>query len=111
MLSELEEFYSYVEVPQVLDHKDSFLEAWPHRTGKLTALLSPAATNISSPNCSLTTSADLVEFIKTPKEQQLEYIQRLLDGLSSPDAELRFTNARHLLYIAQGAFGVRPPLR
>lgn len=42
------------------------------------------------------------EFIKTPKEQQLAYIQQLLDGLASPDAEVRFTNARHLLYIAQG---------
>lgn len=34
LLSELEEFYSYVEVPQVLDHKASFLEAWPHQTGE-----------------------------------------------------------------------------
>ncbi|ORY85409.1 hypothetical protein BCR35DRAFT_302898 [Leucosporidium creatinivorum] len=76
LLSELEEFYSYVEVPQVLDHKDSFIDSWPHQT----------------------------EFINTAKDLQLEYIQQLLEGLKSLDAEIRFTNARHLLYIAQGSF-------
>jgi hypothetical protein len=33
LLSELEEFYSYVEVSQVFEHKESFLAAWPHKTG------------------------------------------------------------------------------
>ncbi|KAL8286192.1 hypothetical protein RQP46_004680 [Phenoliferia psychrophenolica] len=74
--SELEEFYSYVEVPQVLDHKDSFTSAWPHPT----------------------------PFNETEKETQLSHIRSLLDGLSSTDPDIRFTNARHLLYIAQGAF-------
>lgn len=34
LMSELEEFFSYVEVPQVIDHKDSFNEAWPHTSGE-----------------------------------------------------------------------------
>lgn len=37
LLSELEEFYSYVEVPQVLDHKDSFIDSWPHQSGESVA--------------------------------------------------------------------------
>ncbi|KAK4703245.1 hypothetical protein P7C70_g2979, partial [Phenoliferia sp. Uapishka_3] len=72
--SELEEFYSYVEVPQVLDHKDSFSTAWPHPT----------------------------PFAETSKELQLSHIRSLLEGLSSSDPDVRFTNARHILYIAQG---------
>lgn len=49
-------------------------------------------------------ASEHTEFIKTPAPQQTAYIHSLLEGLSNPDAELRFTNARHLLYIAQGTF-------
>ncbi|KAK4054759.1 Factor arrest protein 11 [Microbotryomycetes sp. JL201] len=76
MLAELEEFYSYVEVPQVIDHKDSFVDSW---------------------TCAK-------EFANSPRDVQLEHVHKLLEGLSAQDAEIRFTNARHLLYIAQGAF-------
>ncbi|KAM0755828.1 hypothetical protein T439DRAFT_13398 [Meredithblackwellia eburnea MCA 4105] len=74
--SELEEFYSYVEVSQMIDHKESFKAAWTH----------------SAP------------FDESPKDVQIAHIRSLLDGLSSSDPDVRFTNARHLLYIAQGAF-------
>ncbi|SCV68896.1 BQ2448_1017 [Microbotryum intermedium] len=77
IVSELQEFYSYVEVPQVIDHKDSFL-AWWDRPQQ--------------------------SFIDIPASEQLEIIQTLLDGLASPDPDARFTVARHLLYIAQGSF-------
>lgn len=93
LLSELEEFYSYVEVSQVIEHKDSFIEAWPHSTGSC----------CRSPSPRTQTDVDTAEFIKTPKELQLAFIQELLDGLSSSDPDTRFNNARHLLYIAQGA--------
>ncbi|KAM0793066.1 hypothetical protein ACM66B_000552 [Microbotryomycetes sp. NB124-2] len=76
MLAELEEFYSYVEIPQVIDHKDSFIDSWTHAQ----------------------------DFANSPKSVQLEHVHKLLEGLSNQDAEVRFTNARHLLYIAQGAF-------
>ncbi|KDE05127.1 hypothetical protein MVLG_04469 [Microbotryum lychnidis-dioicae p1A1 Lamole] len=77
IVSELQEFYSYVEVPQVIDHKDSFL-AWWDRPQQA--------------------------FIDVPQTEQIELIHSLLDGLASPDPDARFTVARHLLYIAQGTF-------
>lgn len=33
LLNELEEFFSYVEVPQVLEHKQAFEETWTLPTG------------------------------------------------------------------------------
>ncbi|KAI5478586.1 hypothetical protein MNV49_004845 [Pseudohyphozyma bogoriensis] len=76
MRSELEEFYSYVEVSQVLEHKDSFLNSWDHRTS----------------------------FNSTPRPIQIEHIEQLLLDLASPGADVRFTAARHLVYIVQGCF-------
>lgn len=76
MIKEIEEFYSYVEVPQVLEHKGSFQETWKLPT----------------------------EFVETDKSIQLEHIHGLLDRLTSTDPDQRFTAARNVLYIAQGTF-------
>ncbi|GAA5942331.1 uncharacterized protein JCM15063_002973 [Sporobolomyces koalae] len=78
VLTELEEFYSYVEVPQVLDHKTEF-EDW--FTGEQ-------------------------EFIKCTREYQLSTIRELLDALtdSNLDSPSRSKSARRLLHIAHGAF-------
>lgn len=32
----------------------------------------------------------------------MQYIQQLLEGIGTSDADVRFNNARHLLHIAQG---------
>lgn len=32
-MNEIEEFFSYVEVPQVLEHKAAFQETWTFETG------------------------------------------------------------------------------
>lgn len=42
------------------------------------------------------------DFVKTAKPLQIQHIKSLLEGLGSSEAETRFTNARHLLCIAQG---------
>ncbi|GAA5831311.1 hypothetical protein JCM3766R1_003007 [Sporobolomyces carnicolor] len=78
LLSELEEFYSYVEVPQVLDHKKDF-EDWFEGDK---------------------------EFGECDHGYKLATIKKLLDSLTSPasDSHSRSNSARHLLHIAHGAF-------
>ncbi|GAA5955174.1 hypothetical protein JCM3765_003235 [Sporobolomyces pararoseus] len=78
LLSELEEFYSYVEVPQVLDHKRDF-EDWFQGEK---------------------------EFVECSHEYQVSTIKNLLESLNSPssDSHSRSTSARHLLHIAHGTF-------
>lgn len=34
LMTELEEFWSYLEVGQVIEHKDAFNDDWPHHSGK-----------------------------------------------------------------------------
>ncbi|GAA5896651.1 Far11p [Sporobolomyces salmoneus] len=78
LLSELEEFYSYVEVPQVLDHKKDF-EDWFEGEK---------------------------EFSECTHDYQISTIRNLLSSLTSPtsDSPSRSSSARHLLHIAHGAF-------
>ncbi|GAA5863667.1 hypothetical protein JCM1840_000097 [Sporobolomyces johnsonii] len=78
LLSELEEFYSYVEVPQVLEHMRSWGEWWEGDQ----------------------------EFTKSSHTVQLSTISSLLSTLSSPTSpsSLRTQSARHLLHIAHGTF-------
>ncbi|BGP12930.1 hypothetical protein JCM10213_004349 [Rhodosporidiobolus nylandii] len=78
LLSELEEFYSYVEVPQVVEHMQSWAEAWEGEQ----------------------------EFTKTPLAAQQQHIRTLLTTLNSPSStpQQRHTSARHLLHIAHGCF-------
>ncbi|KAK4332505.1 Factor arrest protein 11 [Rhodotorula toruloides] len=85
LLSELEEFYSYVEIPQVLEHMESWNtsdEGWKGEQGKLT------------------------KFTKSPPAAQQAYISNLLTTLlsSSSSHAIRHTAARHLLHIAHGTF-------
>ncbi|GAA6059340.1 hypothetical protein JCM10212_003238 [Sporobolomyces blumeae] len=78
LLTELEEFYSYVEVPQVLEHKAEWDKWW---TGEN-------------------------EFTKSPQALQLSTIQQLLSTLTDPHSTppARSTASRHLLHIAHGTF-------
>ncbi|BGP36956.1 Factor arrest protein 11 [Rhodotorula kratochvilovae] len=79
LLTELDEFYSYVEVPQVLDHADSWREWWDGEQ----------------------------EFTKSPSSVQHAAITSLLTTLNSSasSASQRQSSARHLLHLAHGAFG------
>ncbi|PIL37062.1 hypothetical protein GSI_00754 [Ganoderma sinense ZZ0214-1] len=74
VLNEIEEFYSYVEMPQVAEN----LKAWEGSfAGAWTA---------------------------SPFAQRKAHVQVLLESLEHRDAEIRFTNARRLFYVLQGTF-------
>ncbi|KAF7353029.1 Striatin-interacting protein 1 [Mycena venus] len=74
VMNEIEEFYSYVEMPQVAEN----LKAWEGSfSGRWTG---------SSP------------------AKRKAHIEVLLESLEHRNAEIRFTNARRLFYIVQGTF-------
>ncbi|KIJ70335.1 hypothetical protein HYDPIDRAFT_105043 [Hydnomerulius pinastri MD-312] len=76
VMNEIDEFYSYVEMPQVAEN----LKAWQ---GSFPAeWTSPETTNA----------------------QRKAHIEVLLESLEHRDAEIRFTNARRLFYVLQGTF-------
>ncbi|THH20159.1 hypothetical protein EW146_g1163 [Bondarzewia mesenterica] len=74
VLNEIEEFYSYVEMPQVEEN----LRAWE---GSFQG-----------------------EWIKSDFSKRKAHVEVLLESLEHKDAVIRFTNARRLLYILQGTF-------
>ncbi|KAI0053040.1 hypothetical protein FA95DRAFT_1552928 [Auriscalpium vulgare] len=74
VLNEIEEFYSYVEMPQVAEN----LRAWE---GSFQG-----------------------EWIKSPFSKRKAHAEVLLESLEHTNPEVRFTNARRLLYILQGTF-------
>ncbi|KAI9508666.1 hypothetical protein F5148DRAFT_1352615 [Russula earlei] len=74
VLNEIEEFYSYVEMPQAAEN----LKAWEG----------------SFPG----------EWTKSPLQKRRAHVELLLESLEHKDVEIRFTNARRLLYILQGTF-------
>ncbi|KAI0650345.1 N1221-domain-containing protein [Trametes meyenii] len=74
VLNEIEEFYSYVETPQVEEN----LKAWAG----------------SFPG----------EWTSSSFAQRKTHVEVLLESLEHRDAEIRFTNARRLFYILQGTF-------
>ncbi|KAI0306907.1 N1221-domain-containing protein [Multifurca ochricompacta] len=74
VLSEIEEFYSYVEMSQAAEN----LKAWE---GSFQG-----------------------EWTKCPLPKRRAHVELLLESLEHKDVEIRFTNARRLLYILQGTF-------
>ncbi|OJA15285.1 hypothetical protein AZE42_00929 [Rhizopogon vesiculosus] len=76
VMNEIDEFYSYVEMPQVAENLKAWKGSFP---GEWT-----------SPE---TTSA-----------QRKAHVEVLLESLEHRDAEIRFTNARRLFYVLQGTF-------
>ncbi|KAL4081935.1 hypothetical protein V8B97DRAFT_2020485 [Scleroderma yunnanense] len=76
VMNEIDEFYSYVEMPQVAEN----LKAWQGSfRGEWTSL-------------------------DTSSAQRKAHVEILLEGLEHRDAEIRFTNARRLFYVLQGTF-------
>ncbi|KAI0089271.1 hypothetical protein BDY19DRAFT_944963 [Irpex rosettiformis] len=74
VLNEIEEFYSYVEMPQVAENLRAWEGCFPDK------------------------------WITSPVSQRKAHVERLLEGLEHRDAEFRFSNARRLLYVLQGTF-------
>ncbi|KAI0774182.1 N1221-domain-containing protein [Fomes fomentarius] len=75
VLNEIEEFYSYVEMPQVAEN----LKAW--EGGSFHG-----------------------EWTSSSFAQRKAHVAILLESLEHRDAEIRFTNARRLFYVLQGTF-------
>ncbi|KAH7868803.1 uncharacterized protein C8R40DRAFT_1268994 [Lentinula edodes] len=74
VMNELDELYSYVEMPQVAEN----LRAWQ--------------------------GSFKDEWTKSPLEKRRSHVEYLLEGLEHKDALIRFTNSRRLFYIVQGTF-------
>lgn len=74
VMTEIEEFYSYVEMPQTAENlkawKDSYMPDW----------------------------------MKASPAERRTHVQLLLESLEHKDTEIRFTNARRLFYVLQGTF-------
>ncbi|ETW83843.1 HAM-2, protein required for hyphal anastomosis [Heterobasidion irregulare TC 32-1] len=77
VLNEIEEFYSYVEMPQVEENA----KAWVQGTFE-------------------------GEWIKSSISKRKAHVEFLLERLEHKDAEARFTHARRLLYILQGEYSI-----
>ncbi|KJA24554.1 hypothetical protein HYPSUDRAFT_136073 [Hypholoma sublateritium FD-334 SS-4] len=87
VMNEIEEFYSYIEMPQVAEN----MKAWE---GSYHDGIS------ASPN---TVSAG--EWTKSSISKRRAHVDYLLESLEHRDTEVRFTNARRLFYVLQGTFG------
>ncbi|KAF7433326.1 Factor arrest protein 11 [Pleurotus ostreatus] len=74
VMSEIDEFYSYVEMPQAGEN----LRAWE---GSFDG-----------------------EWTKSSLKQRTSYVEVLLESLEHRDPVVRFTNARRLFYVLQGTF-------
>ncbi|TCD70846.1 Factor arrest protein 11 [Steccherinum ochraceum] len=74
VLNEIEEFYSYVEMPQVAENLTAWKEGYFPR------------------------------WLDSTFAQRKAHVEVLLEGLEHRDAEFRFTSARRLLYVLQGTF-------
>ncbi|KIK65551.1 hypothetical protein GYMLUDRAFT_39024 [Collybiopsis luxurians FD-317 M1] len=74
VMNELDELYSYVEMPQVAEN----LRAWQGSFKE--------------------------EWTKSSLEKRRSHVEFLLEGLEHKDALVRFTNSRRLFYIVQGTF-------
>ncbi|EKM80457.1 hypothetical protein AGABI1DRAFT_120468 [Agaricus bisporus var. burnettii JB137-S8] len=74
VMAEIEEFYSYVEMPQAVEN----LKAWE--------------------------DSYMPEWMKASPLERRTHVQLLLESLEHKDTEIRFTNARRLFYVLQGSF-------
>ena len=90
-MNEIDEFYSYVEMPQVAEN----LKAWQgsFRGGTLRDF------HELDSNCDIPTEWTSLD---TTIAQRKAHVEVLLEGLEHRDAEIRFTNARRLFYVLQG---------
>lgn len=94
VLNEIEEFYSYVEMPQVAEN----LKAWEGSfSGGEVSTMPSMIVRSECPSCTLQ------EWTKATVQQRRAHIELLLESLEHRDPETRFTNARRLFYVLQGA--------
>ncbi|PWN29850.1 hypothetical protein BDZ90DRAFT_278098 [Jaminaea rosea] len=88
---EIDEFYSYVEAPQVVENR----LAWEEWAGKEAETSAEASTSTSNPSTTWTS---------LPTSIRQSHTRKLLSQLSSKDPDLRLTASRAFLYILQGSY-------
>lgn len=90
MLNEIEEFYSYLEIPQLAENMKAFEGSFKQGAFNFTL------------NLWLLTMVT-GEWTKASIQQRRIYIEFLLESLEHRDTEIRFMNARRLFYVLQGS--------
>ncbi|KAI8446653.1 hypothetical protein BY996DRAFT_7797118 [Phakopsora pachyrhizi] len=105
MFNELDEFYSYVEVPGVIEGR----ETWDYDPD------AKSESKNQSPNQKSRSTRTWAQWVRdkgkrfsawvdADPEVQKSYVIHLLDRLEDKDPEIRFDSARRILYITQGTF-------
>ena len=90
-MNEIEEFYSYVEMPQVVEN----YKAWEGSFSGSTLYIRG-----NRPLLDLTFLH--IEWIDSTFAQRKAHVEQLVEGLEHRDADFRFTYARRLFYVLQG---------
>jgi hypothetical protein len=91
VFDEIEEFYSYAEIR----HVSGNLNAWQ-------SSFHGGEHNAHTPPGIVTHGQSVLEWLKTSPAQRKSHVEVLLESLEHRDTEIRFTNARKLLYLLQG---------
>jgi hypothetical protein len=91
VLHEIEEFYSYVEMPQVAEN----LKAWQGSFKGGLCLRTFQSAMVTD---------KMLEWIKSSAQERKGHIELLLESLEHRATEVRFTNARRLFYLLQGKY-------
>lgn len=92
-MNEIDEFYSYVEMPQVAENLKAWNGSFPGGE--------PFVTEMQGKRDLLMRNT---EWTKSDSQKRKAHVEVLLESLEHRDAEVRFTNARRLFYILQGRF-------
>jgi hypothetical protein len=95
VFNEIEEFYSYVEMPQVAEN----LRAWQGSFIGGEHAIECAGRIVTGIYSFALLSA---EWSKASFAQRRMHVEVLLESLEHRDTEIRFVNARRLLYVLQG---------
>lgn len=90
-MNEIDEFYSYVEMPQVAENLKAWSGSFPG--GEHFSLRSGEGRDLLIKDA---------EWLKSESQKRKAHVEVLLESLEHRDAEVRFTNARRLFYILQG---------
>ena len=98
-MNEIEEFYSYVEMPQVAENLKAWHGSFPE--GEFFKLVCYLQVEDANQACLCLVA---VEWIKAPLSKRRTHVEVLLESLEHRDAEVRFTNARRLFYVLQGMY-------
>ncbi|CAO1620697.1 unnamed protein product [Parajaminaea phylloscopi] len=97
LAKELDEFYSYVEAPQVLENKAAWNEWFANVLQRETADGAGGSTDVGS-------QTEHPAWTALPTSARRRYVVELLGALTSKDPDQRLLSSRACLYVLQGNF-------